>query len=414
MDRKLIDILVVLFLVCLIVILSFTGGYFYGIYSSGHNMAVEDGKEDTVSFDLIEEVMDIVEKNYVGSVEKEELIIGAAKGVVDSLDDPYSHYLNKDHFQSFQEETAGYFYGIGIYIGMKDVHPVVISPIEGTPAEEAGLESGDIIIKVDGTETENTPLESVIKMIKGEEGTKVTLTIAREGEKKPFDVDIVRAKVVIPNTAKKVIEGDIGYLRLHSFTQSSGKEIQEALEELLKDDIKGLVLDVRNNPGGLLEEAVFIASLFIEEGTIVSVKEREGEEEIWEASRGVHGISKVYDLPLVILVNGGSASASEILAGALKDYERAVLVGEKTFGKASVQNMMPLSNKEAIILTTAKYYTPNGTSIHEKGIEPNVEIKFEPHETDEEEEEVENGEDIVDIEKDNQLKKAVEILKEQI
>jgi carboxyl-terminal processing protease len=287
---------------------------------------------------------------------------------------------------------------VGIQITVKDGYPVVVAPLQDTPSQRAGIKSGDVIVKVDGKSVKGVPLDSVVGMIRGEKGTKVVLTIRRKGEKKLLDFELIREKIELANVSSRIVEDGIGYIHLHTFGERTSQDTKKEVEELIKKGVKGLIIDLRNNPGGLLNEAVLTTSLFIEDGVIVKVKSRDGKEEVYKAVHGIHGIGKAYNLPLVVLVNKGSASASEIFAGAIRDNKRGVLVGEKTFGKGSVQNMIPLSNGAGLILTTAKYFTPNGESIHERGITPDVVVK--------------GSNDF--REKDPQLEKAIEVLKKEL
>ncbi len=354
--------------------LFFSGGYYLGRESQTIPLIKEETRIDK-SLSLVEEVVKAIKENYVEKVDEKKLAEGAAKGAVEALGDPYSHYFDRTHYRIFKENTSGYFYGVGIQITVKDGYPVVVTPLENTPAYRAGIQSGDVIIKVDGKSVKGVPLDSVVGMIRGERGTTVVLTIKRKGEKKPLEFKLKREKIELKNVSSKMIDDDIGYIRLHTFDENTSKEVRDQTEKLINEGAKGLIIDLRNNPGGLLNEAVLVSSLFIQKGVIVSVKSRDGKEEIYRAVHGIHGIGKAFDLPLVVLVNGGSASASEIFAGAIRDHKRGVLVGEKTFGKGSVQNMIPLSNGAGLILTTAKYFTPSGESIHEKGITPDIVVK---------------------------------------
>lgn len=390
-------ILMVAFLV--ISVASFSFGYSFGKSESKKLPSIRADEE----LSLVKRVMDIVQENYVEEVDRNRLIKGAAKGVVDALEDPYSHYLDKKHFEMVEEETRGSYSGIGIFLGKKNSHPVVQSVIDGTPAFEAGLKSGDIIVEVDGKKTAGKTIDEVAAMIRGEEGTTVTLTLARVGREGTFKVSIRRAQIKIPNVESKILNKNIGYVRIRGFNVSTTRDVEKQLLELRQKGVKGFIIDLRGNPGGLFEQAVELSSLFIEKGKIVSVRYRDRQEEVYNAVRFVHdkGRLTLFAEPVVILVDGGSASASEIFAGALKDYKRAVLVGEKTFGKGSVQDVIKLPNGEGVIITIARYYTPSGKSIHEKGIEPDVKVASPESYTPGSEDDV-------------QLKKAVEIIKGKI
>lgn len=377
---------------------SFSAGYLYGKNTREALPSVRADEE----LALVRKVIDIVEEEYIEKVDRDKLIQGAAAGVVDSLGDPYSHYLDSKHFEMVEEETRGSYSGIGIYIGMKGEHPVVQSVIDKTPAFRAGLKSGDVILEVDGEATQGKNLDEVASMIRGDEGTQVTLKIGREGGE-TFEVTIVRESIKIPNVEHKLIDGKYGYVRIRGFNVSTSVDVQNALDELVSQGAEGFIIDLRNNPGGLLDQSIELASLFLESGKVVSVKYRNQPEEVYNVYRVSRNGQelKLFKQPVVVLVNGGTASASEIFSGALKDHGRAVLVGEKTFGKGSVQDVIKLENGDGLLITIAKYYTPSGVSIHEKGIEPDIEVKVEEQFTPGEEDDI-------------QLKKAIEVLEQKI
>lgn len=396
--RRFIQIAASLVIVLTLVAASFSAGYLYGKNTREALPTVRADEE----LALVRRVIDIVEKEYIEEVDRDKLIQGAAAGVVDSLGDPYSHYLDSKHFEMVEEETRGSYSGVGIYIGMKGEHPVVQSVIDQTPAFEAGLKSGDVILEVDGEPTQGKSLDEVASMIRGDEGTQVTLKIGREGGE-TFEVTIVRENIKIPNVEHRLIDGRYGYVRIRGFNISTSMDVQKALEELVSQGAEGFVIDLRNNPGGLLDQSIELASLFLESGRVVSVKYRNQPEEVYNVYRVSRNGQelKLFKQPVVILVNGGTASASEIFSGALKDHGRAVLVGEKTFGKGSVQDVIKLENGDGLLITIARYYTPSGVSIHEKGIEPNIEVKAEEQFTP-------GGDD------DIQLKIALEVLEKKI
>lgn len=346
------------------------------------------------SLDLVQEVINLVKHSYVNDVSTNKLIIGAVKGVIKALDDPYSHYFTPPDYNFFQEETSGRFFGVGIELGMKDSKLTVVGTIEGTPAYKAGIKSNDVIIKVDDKSTTGMSIHQAVTLIRGEKDTQVALAITREGISKPLVFKMMRAEIKLPNVKSKMLDDEIGYVRLHSFTESCGAEVKKAVNDLKDQGAKGMILDLRNNPGGLLNEAVDVSGVFLDSAVIVSIKKRSGKTEEYRSNSGADG-----DIPLVILVNHGSASASEIVAGAIKDHKRGVLVGEKTFGKGSVQSMLQLSNGGGMVLTTAVYMTPNGTVIHKKGIKPDAEVKTPKEMT---------------AEKDPQLDKASEIINDLI
>lgn len=317
------------------------------------------------------DALNVIEKHYVEDVQIETLINGAIKGMLSELD-PHSSFLTPELFKEFQVETKGEFGGLGITISIKDNILTIISPIEDTPADKAGLKAGDKIIRIDGKPTTNISLEEAVEKLRGKPGTKVTITIFREGTDKPFDVTITRDIIVIKAVKSQIID-NIGYVRLTQFKEDAAKELKDAIKELEKEDIDGIILDLRNNPGGLLTEAVNVSSMFLPNGkTVVYTKDREGEEKHLKTK--LIGFNDT-ETPMIILVNEGSASASEIVAGALQDYKRALILGQTTFGKASVQTIIPMGNGSALKLTTARYYTPKGRSIQNVGIKPDIDIK---------------------------------------
>ncbi len=329
----------------------------------------KDEKEDYYYLKLFTKALNIVGENYVEPVSLKKLIYGAIDGMVSSLD-PFSDFFTPDEYKEFLSETEGEFGGVGIEITMEKGRPVVIAPIEGTPAWKAGLRPGDIIIAINGEDTFNMSLIDVVKKIRGKPGTKVKLTILRKGEGKPIEVEIVRAIIKVPSV-KYINYKGIGYIKISQFTQGTAKSLEDAIRELQKQNVKGFILDLRNDPGGLLSEAVAVGDLFIPEGKlIVYTKGRKGDLHRYYAERE----PIIKDKPIVVLINKGTASASEIISGALQDYKLATLVGEKTFGKASVQNLIPLEDGSAIKLTIAYYYTPKGRLIHKKGIEPDIKV----------------------------------------
>lgn len=323
------------------------------------------------NLETITDAINIIEKNYVEDVKMETLIQGAVKGMLSELD-PHSSYLTPEMFKEFKVETKGEFGGLGITIGIKDNILTIISPIEDTPADKAGLKAGDKIIKIEGKPTTNITLEQAVDKLRGKPGTKVTITIFREGKDKPFDVTITRDIITIKAVKSKVID-NLGYLRLTQFKQEASKETSKALKELEKQNVEGIILDLRNNPGGLLSEAVRVSSIFLpEDKTVVYTKDRDGTEKHLKTKDTDTNAEKI---PMVVLINEGSASASEIVSGALQDYKRALVIGQTSFGKASVQTIIPMRNDSAIKITTARYYTPKGRSIQNVGIKPDIMVQ---------------------------------------
>jgi len=314
------------------------------------------------------QVMDLVENHYVKPVTRNELIDGAIVGMLQQLD-PHSSFLSKEEFKEMQVSTSGEFGGIGIEISMENGRLTVISPIDDTPAEKAGLKAGDIILEIEGESTQDMTLVDAVQKIRGPKGKPVTLTVLHRDQQKPFKVKVVRDTIPIVSVKSNEIAPGYLYIRLTRFNENTTPELHQALAAYRKDGkpLKGVILDLRNNPGGLLDQAVNVADVFLSSGKIVSIKGKTPEQQKdFEAKPQPDDVTA----PLVVLINAGSASASEIVAGALKDHKRAVLVGEKTFGKGSVQTVIPLSDGSGIKLTTALYYTPNGRSIQAEGIEP--------------------------------------------
>jgi carboxyl-terminal processing protease len=326
--------------------------------------------EDYEKIRIFTEVIGIVQENYTEEVDAGELINGAVKGMLRGLD-PHSAFMTKDEYAELQVDTKGAFGGIGIEIGIRDEMLTVIAPIEGTPAFEAGIKAGDKILKIEDKLTKDMSLADAVKLMRGPRGTNVTVWIMREGfeQMKPFE--LTRAIIKIKSVRSRVLEEGFGYVRIAQFQESTSGDLEKALVELgsKEGELKGLVIDLRNNPGGLLQQAVAVSNKFLKSGVIVSTKGRaRGQDIEFDAKRaGTHS-----GFPVIIIVNGGSASASEIVAGALQDHNRAVVLGTPTFGKGSVQTIIPLADGSAVRLTTSKYYTPSGRSIQAKGIEPDI------------------------------------------
>ncbi len=334
------------------------------------------GDADYQRMRVFTEVMSEIEQKYVEKKTTDELLTEALKGMVSSLD-PHSAYLTPDEYKDLQIETKGSFQGVGIEITLKDGILTVVSPIEGTPAFLAGVQAGDRIIKIDGKLTKGMSLTDAVKMIRGPKGSKVMLTILREGAAKLQDYAINRELIPIRSVRYNLLEDGYGYIRIASFQEDTTQDLVKALRVLQsqKVPLKGLVLDLRNDPGGLLQEAVSVSDQFLKDGLIVSTKGRlPNQQMVFRATK--NGMAQ--DYPMIVLVNNGSASASEIVAGALQDNKRALVLGTQTFGKGSVQTIIPLEDKGALRLTTARYYTPSGRSIQAKGIEPDLVVPFEP------------------------------------
>jgi carboxyl-terminal processing protease len=326
---------------------------------------------------VFSEALNEIQKKYVEEKDSKELIYGAIRGMMNTLD-PHSTFLSPEEFKELEVETSGIFSGIGIEITLKDGVLAVVSPIEGSPADKAGLSPGDKILQIDEKTTKNMTLNEAVRLIRGQRGTKVTLLIFHEGAKEPQKYTIVREVIPIKSIKSKMLEEGYGYVRISTFQDKTSEDFQLALKKLestTKEGLKGLVLDLRNDPGGLLNEAVKVSDIFLESGLIVSIQGRTKE---LNQKFMAHPDKFPRKYPLVVLVNEGSASASEIVAGALQDQKRAIILGTPTFGKGSVQTIIPLEDNSGIKLTTARYYTPNGRSIQAKGITPDILIKGKP------------------------------------
>jgi carboxyl-terminal processing protease len=327
------------------------------------------------SLKLFTDVLEELEKNYVDDVDAEELIHNAIKGMVGNLD-PHSSFMPPEAFDALQDDTKGEFSGIGIVITMKDSILTIVSPIEGTPAYNAGMQAGDIIIRIDDKSTRDMALWEAVNLMRGPRYKVVLLTVIREGEPESIEFSLKRDMIPMESVRSVMLEPGYGYLRITNFRMSTIDDIIIHLEKLESQDkgLKGLVMDLRDNPGGLLDQAVQISDLFIDQGNIVSIKGREEKNtQVFKA----YPSDEDRKYPIVVLINGGSASASEIVAGALQDHSRALILGTTSFGKGSVQTVHPLKGKFGIKYTIARYYTPNGRSIQGKGIEPDIEVEFE-------------------------------------
>jgi len=352
--------------------------------------------ETEPTFDLLKEGVEVINAKYANGVTEKDLIYGAMKGMVEALGDPYTVFMEPPDAKIFKDNVGGAFEGIGAEIGVRDGVLTVISPLKDSPAERAGLKAGDKILKVDETETADLSLDAAVQIIRGPKGTTVVLTVAREGNEENLEISIVRDTIKIPNIKFEEKEDDIAYIQLYHFTEKATKDFRDTADEVLRSDAKRIILDLRNNPGGFLEVAVDIAGWFLDPGLTVVTEDRggKGENEVYRTD----GSAGLLEYPLVILVNQGSASASEILAGALRDHRGVILVGEKTFGKGSVQELTSLSDKSSIKITVAKWLTPNGVSIQEDGLMPDFEVKM--------------TQEILDLDGDVQLEKAIEKVKE--
>ena len=354
----------------------------------------ENSDELYQKIDLFSEVLEKIKEDYVDDVDQAEVMDAAINGVLQSLD-PYSAYMNQEMFDNMETETKGAFGGLGIEVGMEAGVIKVISPIDDTPASRAGVKAGDYIILIDDIQVQGKTLMEAVNLMRGPVGTPIEITIRRRGKKKAIVLKIVREIIQVKSVTAKVIDNNIGYFRLTSFNENSGQQLKNKIDEIKAENgINRYILDLRNNPGGLLSQAVKISDFFLDDGEIVSTRGRnKRENRKWFAKKG----DQINGKPLIVLINYGSASASEIVAGALKDHKRAILIGENSYGKGSVQSIIPLKNKGAIRLTISKYYLPSGKSISEVGVIPDFEV------------EEENEDFAINTVSDNQLNFAIKL-----
>ena len=345
--------------------------------------------------DVFGEVLEKINKEYVDEINQSDSMDSAINGLLQSLD-PYSGYMSPEIFNEMQTETSGEFGGLGIEVTMESGVVKVISPIDDTPASKAGIKAGDYIVKINDTQVQGKSLSEAVELMRGPVGSAIELTIRRRGEKKALTFNVTREIIQIKSVKAELLEKNIGYIRLTSFNENSAGQIKKAINKFEKNkNLKSYILDLRNNPGGLLSQAIKISDFFLDNGEIVSTKSRQqSENRKWFAKKGDLTKGKT----ILVLINYGSASASEIVAGALKDHKRAILIGENSYGKGSVQSIIPLKNKGAIRLTVAKYYLPSGKSISEVGVSPDIEI-------DEESDDFK-----IKTETDNQLNYAIKLL----
>ena len=335
------------------------------------NLVVADENDVYKKIDLFGEVLEKINKEYVDEINQSESMDAAIDGLLQSLD-PYSAYMSPEIFNEMQTETSGEFGGLGIEVNMESGVVKVISPIDDTPASRAGIKAGDYIIKIDDIQVQGKSLSEAVDLMRGPVGSSIILTVRRIGQKKALTFEIVREIIQIKSVKADLLKNNVGYLRLTSFNENSGEQIRKQIKEFEKNEnINSYILDLRNNPGGLLSQAIRISDFFLDNGEIVSTKSRKASENRkWFAKKG----DLIGGKTLVVLINYGSASASEIVAGALQDHKRAIILGENSYGKGSVQSIIPLKNKGAIRLTVAKYYLPSGKSISEVGVSPDIEI----------------------------------------
>ena len=399
-----------------IVLIAVLGATYLGVFYLGNMVATKGVIMGTVPEKAIDDLSNVGDvskyynlfnlrnmlfSTYDGEIDDEKLLEGAMKGMADAIGDPYTVYMNQDEFITFIESSQGSFYGIGAQLGIRDNNVTVIAPVEGSPAEKAGLKAGDIILKVDDYEVNELNTEAVVSRVRGEEGVPVTLTIKREGVENPLEIEIVRAEIKTESVKGEILEDGIGYIQLTTFSDEEvSDKFAEKLNELKQQGMKKLILDLRGNPGGYLNECVEIASNFIPEGEVITYTIDKYDKKVISNSLGGDAIG----MPLVVLVDGGSASASEVVTGALRDYEVATIIGTRTFGKGIVQQLRVLPNDMGgLKVTTSKYYTPNGENIHGTGIEPNIVVEI--------------PQEVLDMDYDRsidpQFQKALEVIREK-
>jgi len=358
------------------------------------NKATSHLSTEKVDFNIFWKAWDIVQNKYVGRpVDERNLFYGEMSGLVASLQDPYSVFFNPDLTQAFNQEISGTFDGIGIEIGIKKNQLVVIAPLPDSPAEKTGILAGDKIMKIDSVDTNTITIDTAVNLIRGKEGTTVNLLIEREGENEPLSFTVTREVIKVQSITWEIIDSNIAYLKISHFNEDTEKNFQKAINEIILKEPKGIILDLRNNPGGYLDVAIDITGSFVEKEKIVVIEDYgDGRRTEYKSDDG----GSLSNYPVVVLVNNGSASASEIMAGALQDYGVATIVGEQTFGKGSVQELTEFSDGSSLKLSVAKWLTPTGRSINEEGIKPDVEVKL--------------SEDDYNSDRDPQLEKAIEIL----
>ncbi|NLC65844.1 MAG: S41 family peptidase [Clostridium sp.] len=382
-------------LIVILILGGFLGGSIFGAKNTDLIIKNSVLVTEDDSFNKLFEVKDMLHNKYYQDIDDDILLEGAIKGMVNSVGDPYTIFFNSEEYKDFNNDGSGNYIGIGVMVGIKDNKIVVITPFEESPAFEAGLRAGDIIKKVNGISFDGTEMDKAVSIIRGEEGKSVTLTIERDSVEK--DIEVVRRNIVIKNVSEEMLENNIGLVTLKQFTEGTGSEVKEAFESLKKSGSEKYILDLRGNPGGFLNEAIDIASLFIPKGEIVLYTLDKADSRKDYLSKG----GDFTDVDLILLVDEGSASASEVLAGALKDYDRAELIGNKTFGKGIVQQAFTVGKDEGLKVTVSSYFSPEGKVIHEKGIEPDIEVEI-----------PEDVELPLTKDTDIQLKKAIEVLLE--
>ena len=380
----------------------FADAYDTGTSIGESTTATSGSKKDASLVKTLETFKAMLEQKYIGEIDEEQLIEGAIKGYVEALGDPYTQYLTKDEMQEFKEETSGEYVGIGVYVTNYKVDNtiLVVGVMKGSPALEAGMQAGDIIEKVDGVEYTGEQLSDATKVLKGSEGTTVKVTVLRD--EKEIELNVTRKKITVDHVASKMLDNNIGYIQIDSFDDGVAKVSEEQLKKLKEQGAKGIIIDLRSNGGGIVDEATGIAELFLKKDDTILITEgkEKGEKETKSSKDPI-----IQDIPIVVLVNGGSASASEILAGALKDKYGATIVGTNTYGKGVIQTLYSLSNGGGLKITTEEYYTPNHNRINKVGIKPDVEVELTKDS---------NGNYETSEDKDAQLLKAKEVIQEKI
>lgn len=391
---------------------------------------VTSQEEDYKNLEIFTDVLALIQKSYVENVNSHELIYGAIRGMLGTLD-PHSSFLTPDMYEDMQADTHGEFGGLGIEITVKDHALIVVTPIEDTPAYSAGIKAGDQIVKINGQLTQDLEIMQAVRLMRGPKGEPVTLAIERQGEKELLLFTVVRDIIQLQSVKSRLLEEHYGYVRVSQFQGRTGSDLQDHLKKLQQENsvtLKGVILDLRNNPGGLLDQAVAVADLFLDEGLIVYTEGRDPEAQLKFAAKPA---DREPNYPLVVLINGGSASAAEIVAGALQDHGRAIIIGEQSFGKGSVQTIIPLGDDSGLRLTTARYFTPSGRSIQARGITPDIIVpQLTLPQADEEQQlrekdlehhfkaqpetninTVNKKEQSLEVQEDYQLKRALELLK---
>lgn len=393
---------IVIFVILLILTNAITFTATNGISLAIGNKALvtKEQYNDLAEFNKLFQVRDLLEKDYVDKIDDNLLVEGAVRGLAAGIGDPYTVYWDKKEYETNTIQTEGEYAGLGLVVEpTEDNRIVIVSPIEDTPAEKAGIKSGDIILKVDGKDVNGTDLDAAVSMMRGTPGTSVTLTILKQGGAASTDVKITRANIILKSVKGEIMNGNIGYIRITAFQSSTAQDFKNTLDDLKKKGMKGLVLDLRDNGGGLLDQCIEVARQLVGHGTIVYTIDNQGNKEVADAD------GNAIDIPIAVLVNGGTASASEIVSGAVKDSQSGVLIGTKTFGKGLVQSIEPIGDGSALKVTIARYYTPSGVCIQGKGIDPNIVIDL--PESVKQETEMTRQEDV-------QLSKALEVIGQQI